>query len=110
MMGGERMARRQVVLLLKSVTSRKYVTRSIGTCQATGIAPAKFLNSRHYSVENPNPKKYMLIVRRGKAVLVDKQILRWRKKVAKLNYDKAKADVKEDTLEALKDIVKKWYE
>lgn len=30
--------------------------------------------------DNPDPKRYVIKVRRGKPILVDKQILRWRKK------------------------------
>ena len=53
-------------------------------------------------MHNPDPKKFVIRVRRGKAILVDRQILRWRKKrkkeLAAKNVDKVaeSGHVKED--------------
>jgi hypothetical protein len=55
--------------------------------------------SRMY--KNPNPKKYVVKIRRGKPILVDKQIIRWRtaRRAAKLK--EAASQEKKDRLSIL---------
>jgi hypothetical protein len=47
------------------------------------------------SFQNPDPKKYVIKIRKGKPILVDKQIIRWRaaRKKAEQALQPAPSDV-----------------
>jgi hypothetical protein len=52
-------------------------------------------------IDNPDPRKYVIKIRRGKAILVDKQILRWRKKRKEAAAKAEKVEQIEATVEQL---------
>jgi hypothetical protein len=62
-------------------------------------------------LDNPNPKKYVIKIRRGKAILVDKQILRWRKRRKKAAQTEAAKALEEiQQVDTSKILHRKFFE